>query len=186
MNILVNTPIGTQEILPIGLGGGYFDLTRVLWDERLDGPMPPVVLGSMTRVNDTLIEDKPNVSRPSLTKQKAIMIDTINDEKEKRLTGGFTYKNKFLHTDDRALARLNGMLNRIQIKNLPDNQPIKFRSRAGDIYNMTVGIFKTLYTALVDYLNDIEENSVNLISDAEAATDQTALDAIDITVGWPT
>lgn len=40
MRILVNTPQGTHEIIQIGEGGGYFDDARVIWDERVSGPIP--------------------------------------------------------------------------------------------------------------------------------------------------
>jgi hypothetical protein len=51
--ILVNAPTGYQEIIELGQGGYYLDLTRVLWDERLDGPVPEgVTLGGMVRMED--------------------------------------------------------------------------------------------------------------------------------------
>lgn len=55
--LLVNAPDGAQEIIEVGEGGGYFDSSRVLWDERIDGAMPAVTLGSMRREGDSLIID---------------------------------------------------------------------------------------------------------------------------------
>lgn len=52
--LLVNTPQGTQEIISVGLGGGYFDSARVLWDERTDGSLPKITLGGMVRVGNAL------------------------------------------------------------------------------------------------------------------------------------
>ena len=57
IKILVNTPSGTQEIIDVGNGGGYFDSARVLWDERQDGPLPAITLGGMKRVDGALVED---------------------------------------------------------------------------------------------------------------------------------
>lgn len=55
--LLVNAPTGVQEIIEIGIGGGYFDLTRVLWDERDDGPLPSITPNSMKRVGNELVVD---------------------------------------------------------------------------------------------------------------------------------
>lgn len=38
--ILVNAPTGKQEVITIHETGSYFDLDRVLWDTRKDGPLP--------------------------------------------------------------------------------------------------------------------------------------------------
>lgn len=54
MKLLVNAPTGQQEIITVGDGGGYFDLSRVLWDEREDGSMPEITLGGMVRAGSTL------------------------------------------------------------------------------------------------------------------------------------
>jgi hypothetical protein len=55
--LLVNAPTGQQEIIEIGEGGGYFDSTRVLWDERDDGPLPSITPNSMKRVGNELVVD---------------------------------------------------------------------------------------------------------------------------------
>ncbi len=55
--LLVNAPTGQQEIIEVGIGGGYFDLTRVLWDERDDGPLPSITLNCMKRVGNELVVD---------------------------------------------------------------------------------------------------------------------------------
>jgi hypothetical protein len=57
--LLVNTPQG-QVIIVVGEGGGYFDKTKVLWDERLDGPFPPGMLpsvGGLIRSGNNLLVD---------------------------------------------------------------------------------------------------------------------------------
>ena len=55
--LLVNTPQGAQEIIEVGQGGGYFDLSLVLWDERIDGEMPHIIVGAMKREKDALVYD---------------------------------------------------------------------------------------------------------------------------------
>ena len=57
MKLLVNTPTGLQELIKIGEGGGYFDASRVIWDERVDGAIPDVTVGGMVRQGDQLVFD---------------------------------------------------------------------------------------------------------------------------------
>ncbi len=54
MKLLVDAPDDSQQLLEVFEGGSYFDLSRVLWDERIDGPMPEIVLGGMVREDDGL------------------------------------------------------------------------------------------------------------------------------------
>lgn len=56
--LLVNAPDGAQEIIEVGDGGGYFDQSRVLWDERIDGPMPAITEGGMVRDGAQLVFDE--------------------------------------------------------------------------------------------------------------------------------
>jgi hypothetical protein len=55
MKLLVNTPTGLQELIDIGEGGGYFDASRVLWDERIDGVLPSITVGGMVRQGSQLV-----------------------------------------------------------------------------------------------------------------------------------
>ena len=54
MKLLINTPAGSQKIIDIGEGGGYFDKSLVLWDEQTDGQMPEITIGGMVRVGNLL------------------------------------------------------------------------------------------------------------------------------------
>jgi hypothetical protein len=58
MKILVNSPSGSQELINVGQGGAYFEASRVLWDEREDGPLPEIALGGMVRVGAELAFDQ--------------------------------------------------------------------------------------------------------------------------------
>lgn len=53
--LLVNQPSGKQEIIEITESGGYFDVSRVVWDERTDGTLPAVTLGKMQRNGGQLV-----------------------------------------------------------------------------------------------------------------------------------
>ena len=85
--LLVNTPSGKQEVIEIGLGGGYFDDSRVVWDERKDGKLPDdIQIGKMKRVNDALItaddfmpEHVTAIEQESIKQQE---IDTVKEIKE--------------------------------------------------------------------------------------------------------
>ena len=55
IKILVNNPQGIQEIIEVGEGGGYFDASRVLWDERIDGVLPSITVGGMVRQGSQLV-----------------------------------------------------------------------------------------------------------------------------------
>jgi hypothetical protein len=55
--LLINTPSGLQELIEVGEGGGYFDISRVLWDERIDGAIPDVTVGGMIRQGNQLVFD---------------------------------------------------------------------------------------------------------------------------------
>lgn len=56
--LIVNTPQGKQEMIKVGKGGGYFDSSRVVWDEQEDGPLPEgVEPGKLVRTDRGLEED---------------------------------------------------------------------------------------------------------------------------------
>lgn len=55
--LLVTNPDGLQEIVSVSATGGYYDQSRVLWDERTDGAIPEnITLGKMQRVDNQLSE----------------------------------------------------------------------------------------------------------------------------------
>jgi hypothetical protein len=55
--LLINTPSNLQELIEVGDGGGYFDASRVLWDERIDGNLPSITVGGMVRQGSQLVFD---------------------------------------------------------------------------------------------------------------------------------
>lgn len=81
MKLLVNAPTGFQEVIEVNESGSYFDESRVLWDERDDGELPPITLGGMFRSGDSLVFDqaqKDSYDAASLVKQKAFFISKID------------------------------------------------------------------------------------------------------------
>lgn len=84
--LLVNTPSGLQEIIEVGEGGGYFDQSRVLWDERIDGALPSITLGGMVRAGNDLEFSQTRMdaqtaalapSREQMKAARAIAVSTI-------------------------------------------------------------------------------------------------------------
>lgn len=70
--ILVDEPAGSQQIFEVGEGGGYFDPSRVLWDERSDGAMPSVTLGGMVRNRGGLVFDQTRMDQHLLAARPAV------------------------------------------------------------------------------------------------------------------
>jgi len=54
-NLIVDSPSGEQVMVAIAESGGYFDPSKILWDERIDGPMPEITLGKMQRIGNELV-----------------------------------------------------------------------------------------------------------------------------------
>jgi hypothetical protein len=74
--LLVDTPNEGQQLYEINISGGYFDTTRVIWDERLDGPIATdIVVGGMVRKEN-----------PSRLEYSAELFD-LNDPTKKPLPG---------------------------------------------------------------------------------------------------
>lgn len=54
--LLIENPAGVQQIVEVGETGYYYDESKVMWDERVDGVLPSgIVLGKMKREGGTLI-----------------------------------------------------------------------------------------------------------------------------------
>lgn len=82
--LLVNAPTGDQRLIEVGEGGKYFDDSRVLWDERKDGPLPSVTLNGMEKFGDQLVFSQakldayvpPKPPKPSKTREQ-LAVDAL-------------------------------------------------------------------------------------------------------------
>jgi len=54
-SLLINSPSCEQILVEVDATGSYYDQSRVIWDERTDGPMPEITLGKMQRVGNELV-----------------------------------------------------------------------------------------------------------------------------------
>lgn len=85
--LLVNSPQGYQQLLDIEEGGGYFDASRVLWDTRIDGPLPEITLGGMVRDGTSLIFDQARMNQhiAAVSPQPEQIITEVTAATQKRL-----------------------------------------------------------------------------------------------------
>ena len=90
IKLLINCPQGQQQVITIDKTGGYFDDSRIIWDERKDGELPEnITLGKMVRdgkslktLSDYLPEHLIWVeSQQSLTKDHAKKLQLENETK---------------------------------------------------------------------------------------------------------
>ena len=98
--LLVNAPTGEQRIEVIAMSGAYYDQNRIVWDERVSGAMPEIILGKMQRVGavlNTLPDYLPD--HAAWMAEQALMQADI-DEKEALKTES---------TNDGDLAQLRSM-----------------------------------------------------------------------------
>ena len=55
--LLIEFPDSDQQIIEIESTGSFFDTTKILWDERTDGPIPDdIVPGRMVRIGKNLVK----------------------------------------------------------------------------------------------------------------------------------
>lgn len=106
MTLLVNAPSGAQEQIDVGEGGSYFDASRVLWDERADGPLPEITLGGMVRVGSSLVFDEATYAASVAVKKaadKAAKWEAIKAHRD-RLSdqGGYLVEGKWFHSDGKS------------------------------------------------------------------------------------
>lgn len=84
--LLVNNYVNDQEVVYIEKSGGYYDETRILWDERVSGALPAIVgpnLGGIVRNPDgSLAVDSVKLAAANAKKAQAVQ-DQINKDKAK-------------------------------------------------------------------------------------------------------
>lgn len=84
--LLVIRPDGTRDIVPIEDSGSYYDQSKVVWDERIDGKMPADACPNMRKVNGKLVVDEALVFEAKTKelgggKMSALMsVDLSNDD----------------------------------------------------------------------------------------------------------
>ncbi|WP_232834332.1 DUF4376 domain-containing protein [Rhodoferax ferrireducens] len=114
MKLLVNAPFGRQELIEVGEGGGYFDPARVLWDERVDGPLPETTMGGMVRVGGALVLDAAILAASVAIVRDAAKADkweAIKAERDRRTqTGGYYVAPHWYHSDTFSRTQQLGLV----------------------------------------------------------------------------
>lgn len=84
--LLIDAPTGIQEIVEIYQSGGYFDNSRVLFDERKDGPLNIEMgkLGGYKKVGNSLSFDQAKFDADVIIKnQRKSIGDAANANRAK-------------------------------------------------------------------------------------------------------
>jgi hypothetical protein len=98
--MIVNAPSGEQQIIEVGRGGEYFDMSLVIWDERKDG----AINGSVDIVPGQMVRDCNNI----------IKLDTVLPEHQKWLDA----KPKPEPDTDYAKMTLKQLIDLLKVKGL--------------------------------------------------------------------
>lgn len=101
-NLLVNAPTGDQQLIKVGEGGGYFDPARVIWDERVDGPLPVITIGGMVRAGNAL-----EFSQSRLDEHMAVVTKPA-DEKLSEKNSDVRRQTQVLHLREELESLLKG------------------------------------------------------------------------------
>lgn len=75
IKLVVNHVDGIQKVIEVYKGGGYFDESRVVWDERIDGPLTDDMLkniGGLVRTGKSVDFDPDLLAAAQLTEQTRI------------------------------------------------------------------------------------------------------------------
>ena len=118
MKLLVNTPSGTQGLIEVGEGGGYFDATRVIWDERKDGALPAITLGGMVREGDALVLDPALLAQAqgdALATAKAAKNAQINLWRAEANQTYFTHQGKQIACDQLSRSDIDAVAGSISL-----------------------------------------------------------------------
>lgn len=187
-NILVNPPSGGQALIEISEGGAYFDTSRVLWDERIDGVMPPITLGGMVRLGSVLSVDSALLAANSsveLAAKKSLMWRKIHDKREQlKFAGGFYAAPHWFHSDMASRVTYSLMLNSVFVNALPDTYTLEpeWKTMSGAFTPMTVALLKKILLA-----GTVAEKEYHNVAKAH----KTAMEALadpskyNYLAGWP-
>lgn len=86
IKLLVINPKGEQELTEIDVSGKYYDDSKVIWDERINGQFPPEMIakvGGLSLVGKNLVVDQAKVDAHVAKKEaEAAKKDALKSAKE--------------------------------------------------------------------------------------------------------
>lgn len=175
--LLVDNPQGIQEIIEVGEGGGYYDQTKVLWDERVDGRLPDITPGGLVRQGDELVVDRDKQASQvatSFSAAKVNRLQEIDDRTSALIQNGFTFDN-----NDFSLsieAQINFSTWGTHASRL--SYPFVVSTEDGTYSVADAATMVNLSKAALDAIKSSIDNGNTLKAQIRSAANQTALDAI--------
>lgn len=112
IKLLVNTPENKQELISIHISGNYYDESKVLWDERVDGNFPLEFIeyiGALKLVDNELLVDDDMLNQ--------LELDKLVEEEEALLKECYdNRRNEYPSIEECIEAILDDGLEDLQIK----------------------------------------------------------------------
>lgn len=189
MKLLVNAPSGRQEIIDVSQSGGYFDPSRVLWDERIDGPMPELSLGGMVRSGNDLLVDQAILAAAdasALEEKKQSMISEIKSKRDFMEVAGFSYLGKVIDSNERSCQRITTAAQAAQVAiSLGQAFDVEWTCADNSSLLLDGPAMLGMPVALAQYGEALHTHARTLKAQVIAAANLDELAAIDINAGWP-
>ena len=178
MNLLVNTPSGKQELITVGIGGGYFDAARVLWDTRTDGPLPAITLGGMVRAGNTLVFDQTRADQ-HLAPQRAAIWEAIKALRDRKTqAGGYAVLGKWYHSDLFSRSQQIGLV----LMGAAVPVGLQWKTMDGTFVTMTAALAGQVFSAAAAADQAKFVHAESLRTAVYAAADPVS---VNINAGWP-
>jgi len=184
--LLVNTPSGKQDLLEVGEGGGYGDLSAVVWDEGNDGPMPDgITVGGMVRSGSSLVFSQDRMDQHTgvvLAGGRAQAWERIKAHRE-RLSDQGGYKvvvsgvDKWFHSDAKSKTQQLGL-----VIAGPAVPAIQWKTMDGTFITMSQAWAAVIFQAAAAQDAAIFTKAEQHKAAMEASTDPLAY---DFSGGWP-
>lgn len=110
--LLVIKPDGTQGVVEVNYSGGYYDDSKVIWDERIDGKSTVTIIpGAMVRVGDMLTVDDmllAEVNANNLAASKTLAITSIDADSDKVVSDAIGRRDtEYLMAEAQATAYID-------------------------------------------------------------------------------
>ncbi len=183
--MLVNAPPGDQRLITVGEGGGYYDLARVVWDERIDGPLPEITLGGMVRQGDALVLDNDLLAAAQAAATAAARAAAWERIKARRDhlsdTGGYMVAvngaDKWFHSDPKSKTQQLGLF--VMGASVP---AVQWKTMDGTFVVMTQALAAAVFQAAA-----VQDQALFAVAEQHRVAMEASADpwAYDFSGGWP-
>lgn len=185
--LLVNTPSGKQDLLEVGEGGGYGDLSAVVWDEGNDGPMPDgITVGGMVRSGSSLVFSQDRMDQHTgvvLAGGRAQAWERIKAHRE-RLSDQGGHKvvvsgvDKWFHSDAKSKTQQIGLV----LMGAAASSVPPWKTMDGSKVTMSQALASQIFAAAAT-----QDGTLFAVAESHRAAMEAAADpmAYDFSGGWP-